>query len=167
MNTYTPEHATPRAQTIFGREPAAWVGLIEGIVALLTVFALGVTSTSGALIIALAAAAAGAYTAWATRDTMLAAVLAVVKALLALVVYYGLELTLEQQAAVLGFVPIALGLWQRTQTSPVADPVDPSPQQVVPVAPPSGVPAVSEPTVSSSGVEYPDQPPSMGHPYDG
>lgn len=167
MSTYTPEHAAPRAQTIFGREPAAWVGLIEAVVALLVVFALGVTTSSAVLIMAVVSAAAGVYTAWATRDTSLGVILGLVRAVISLAAYYGLDLTEGQQAALIALVAVALGFWQRTQTAPVADPVDPSPQQVVPVAPPSGVPAVSEPTVSSSGVEYPDQPPSMDHPYDG
>lgn len=149
MSDYDPRHdaPAPRATAILGREPAAWVGLIEAVLAVLVVFALGVTSESAGLILAAISAAAGCYVAWATRDTALGVILALAKALVALGVYYGLTLSAEQTAVILGLVPVVVGFWQRTQTSPVADPVDPSPTQVVPGQ-------VIDPTVSSSGVEY-------------
>lgn len=129
--TYDPKHDAPRAATILGREPAAWVGLIEGVVALLVVFALGVTTESAVLIMAAISAAAGLYTAWATKDTALGAILGFAKAAISLAAYYGLSLTLEQQGALMAVIPVVFGLFQRTQTTPVADPIDPSPQQVV------------------------------------
>lgn len=128
------KHAHPRALTILGREPAAWVGLIEAVLALLVVFAVGVSTESAVLIMAVVSALAGVYTAWATRDTALGAIVGLAKASISLATYYGLNLTDGQQGALMALVPVLFGFWQRTQTAPVSDPVDPSPDQVVPVA---------------------------------
>lgn len=126
-----------RARTIFGREPAAWVGLIEGVVALLVLLpvasALNIGPEWAVLFMAVVSAGAGLYTAWATKDTALGAITGFVKATIGLVAYYGLELDPEVQASVMALVPILFGFFQRTQTSPVDYPVDPSPDQVVPV----------------------------------
>lgn len=123
----------PRAIRIFGREPAAWVGLIEGALALMLAFGLGIEQATFGPIMAVVVAAGGAYSAWATRDTMLGAVLGLAKSLLVLLAVYGLTLTDQQTAAILGLVSLLVGFWQRTQTSPVADPISPSPTQVVEV----------------------------------
>ncbi|EKA62265.1 pCQ3_59 [Janibacter hoylei PVAS-1] len=127
------KHATPRALTILGREPAAWVGLVEALLALLVVFTLGVSAESAVLIMAVVSALAGVYTAWTTRDTALGAIVGLAKASISLAAYYGLDLSVGQQGALMALVPVLLGFWQRTQTAPVSDPVDPSPAQVVPV----------------------------------
>ena len=76
--------STPKAIKLFGREPAALLGVATGLA----------------------------------------------KAVIMLVVYYGVTLTDGQIAAVVTLVPLLVGFWQRTQTSPVAAPVDPSPTQV-------------------------------------
>lgn len=126
---------------IFGRNPAFWPGIIEGALAVLVAFSLGVTNESAGLISALISVLVAGYTAWATKDTSLAWATGAAKAAVALFVYYGVDLTAEQISAVVLFVPILVGAWQRTQTSPVAYPVDPSPPQVVPVAPTAEVAA--------------------------
>lgn len=131
--TYHPKHDAPRAALLLGREPAAWVGLIEATIALLVVFALGVTTESAVLIMAAVSAAAGLYTAWATKDTALGAILGLAKAAISLAAYYGLQLTIEQQGALMAIIPVVFGLFQRTQTTPIGDPIDTSPQQVVPI----------------------------------
>lgn len=130
MNT-----TAPKAITIFGREPAAILGILEVALTLAVAFGLGVTNESAGLITALISGVLGAWVAWATRDTLLGAATTIVKAGTALVVYYGVTLTETQTVAILAAVPIIVNFWQRTQTSPVAAPVDPSPQQVVPVLP--------------------------------
>lgn len=61
----------------------------------------------------------GVVTAYATRDTLLGAVTGLAKAVVALGVGYGLELTAEQTGALIAFVTVAVGFWQRTQTSPL------------------------------------------------
>lgn len=124
-----------RAVTIFGREPAAWVGLIEGILAVLVAFALGVSQDTFGPILAVVSAAAGAYTAWATKDTMLGVIVGLVKAIVGLTAVYGLALSDEQVGAVIALTAVVVGFFQRTQTSPVGAPLDPSPAQVVPVPP--------------------------------
>lgn len=121
----------PRAVTIFGREPAAWVGLIEAALSILLAFSLGVSQDTFGPILAVVVAAAGVYTAWATKDTMLGVIVGLAKAVLVLAAVYGLTLTDSQTGAVVALVTVVVGFWQRSQTSPVADPVSPSPQQVV------------------------------------
>lgn len=116
---------------IFGREPAAWIGLIEGILVFLLAFGLGIDQSTFGPIMAVVVALGGAYTAWATKDTMLGAVLGLAKALLVLMAVYGLTLTDQQTAAIMGIVSLVVGFWQRTQTTPVHDPVSPSPMQVI------------------------------------
>lgn len=126
-----------KTRTIFGREPAAWVGLIEAIVAVLIFLpiagALNIGQEWAVLFMAVVSAGAGLYTAWVTKDTMLGAITGFTKALIGLVAYYGLSLTPELQASLMSLVAIGVGFFQRTQTSPEEFPVDPSPPQVVPV----------------------------------
>lgn len=131
----------PRAVTIFGREPAAWVGLIEAILAVLVAFALGISQETFGPILAVVSAAAGVYTAWATKDTMLGVIVGLAKAVIGLTAVCGLTLTDQQVAGVIALTAVTVGFFQRTQTSPVAAPVDPSPQQVVPVLPTEDVAA--------------------------
>lgn len=111
----------PRAQTIFGREPAAWVGLIEAVLGVLLAFALGISQETFGPIMAVVSAAAGIYTAWATRDTMLGVIVGLVKALVTLVAVYGLTLTDQQVGAVLAVTAVVVAFVQRDRTSPIAD----------------------------------------------
>lgn len=129
-----------KATTIFGREPAAWVGLIEGLLMIALAFGLGIGQDTFGPIMAVVTALGGGYVAWATRDHLLGAALALTKAVIALVVVYGAALTDEQTAAIVGMVSLVVGFWQRTQTTPVGSPVDPSPTQVVNVHNPSTLP---------------------------
>ncbi|NUP34685.1 MAG: hypothetical protein HOU01_23680 [Streptomycetaceae bacterium] len=122
----------PRAVRIFGREPAALLGIMEAILAALVAFGLGVTNESSGLIAAVISLAIGAYSAWATKDRLLGVLTGLAKAVVALVVYYGVTLTPEQIGAIVTLAPVIVGFWQRTQTTPVAAPVDPSPTQVTP-----------------------------------
>lgn len=122
---------SPVPLRIFGREPAAFLGVIEAVLAALVAFGLGITMESSGLIAAVISLGIGAYSAWATKDTLLGVLTGLAKAIVALVVYYGVTLTPEQIGAVVTLVPLVVGFWQRTQTTPVAEPVDPSPTQVV------------------------------------
>lgn len=116
---------------IFGREPAVWVGLIEGILAMLLAFGLGITQSSYGPWVVLISAISGLVTAYLTKDTLLGALIGVGKAAVVWLAVYGLTLTDQQTGAVIGLIPLLVSMWQRTQTSPVAAPVDPSPQQVI------------------------------------
>ncbi len=127
--------APSKAITIFGREPAMWVGLIEAALVLGLSFAAFISSEQVALVMAAVTAAAGFYVGWATKDVGLARVIGLIKAVTALLVGFGFSLTDAQNGAVLAFVSVAFALINRDRTSPVADPSDPSPQQVVPTLP--------------------------------
>lgn len=116
-----------RAKTILGREPAAWVGLIEAGLALLVAFVLDFDQEQTALIMAVVVAAFGLYTAWATHDTMLGVIVGFAKAVLALALGFGVTLTADQAATILAFVTVAAGFFQRTQTFPEGDPPAPLP----------------------------------------
>ncbi len=105
---------------VFGREPAFYVGVIEAVIALLVTFKLdGLSQEQAGLWIAVAVAVGGAITAWATRDTALAALVAVVKASLVLAVAYGLHVSDEQIGLIAAAVTTIGAGWLRTQTSPV------------------------------------------------
>lgn len=120
-----------KAVTIFGREPAIWVGLIEAALVLTLSFTAFISSEQTALVMAVVTAAAGFYVGWATKDVGLARVIGLIKAVTALLVGFGFNLTDAQNGAILAFVSVGFALINRDRTSPVADPVDPSPQQVI------------------------------------
>lgn len=108
---------------IFGREPAAWVGLIEA--ALAMVFALNMfdlTHERVSLIMAVVVAVFGVYTAYVTRDTMLGVVVGFVKAVIALAVGYGFEFGPDKTAALIALATVAVGFFQRTQTYALENP---------------------------------------------
>ncbi len=109
---------------IFGREPAAVVGLIEALLALVLAFNLvgELSPERVAAIVAAVTAALGFYTAYVTEDTVLGATVGLVKAVLTLAVGFGLALTTEQTGALIALVTVMTGLFQRTQTSPLAEP---------------------------------------------
>lgn len=105
-------------QTIFGREPAAIVALIEGALTLAVTLGLSVSSNQIGLIAAVVTAAFGVYLAWATKETLLGVTTGLIKAMAAVAVGFGAHLAPEQTGALIAFVTVAFGLYQRTQTSP-------------------------------------------------
>lgn len=105
---------------IFGREPAFYVGVLEALVAVLVTFRLpGLSVEQAGLVVALVVALGGVLTAWATRDTLLAALVGAVKAGLILGAGYGLPITDEQVGLIAALVSVVGAGWLRTQTSPV------------------------------------------------
>lgn len=103
------------------REPAALVGLVSGVLALLlSLDQLGLTNEKVGLIMGVVTALVGVYTAWKTRDTMLGVIVAAVNATAALVVGYGFELSADTTAAAIAIVTVLVGFFQRTQTTPLA-----------------------------------------------
>ena len=117
--------------TIFGREPAVWVGLIESGLTVLLAFGLGINSETYGYWLALALAVGGAVQAWLTKDTLLSALMGVFKAGLVLVTVYWVSLSEQQTGALLAAAAMFLAVVIRDRTTPVARPLDPSPQQVV------------------------------------
>jgi intracellular septation protein A len=114
------------ADTLFGREPAAWIGLIEAGIALLTITVLHWSTEQIALVMAVVMAIFGVYTAWVTHDTLLGVIVGLVKAVLALLVGFGVSLSPDLTAAIIGFATVALGFFNRQQTFPVAFPPVPT-----------------------------------------
>lgn len=109
--------------TIFGREPAVIVSLIEAALAMLVAFGvlagLGIKGQAElALVMAVVSGLAGVYVAYVTQATLLGVCVGLLKALIALGAVYGLTLTVEQTGALIAFLTVALGLYQRTQTGP-------------------------------------------------
>lgn len=105
---------------IFGREPAFYVGVIEALIAVLVTFKLpGLSVEQAGYVVALVVAVGGAVTAWATRDTLLAALVGAVKAGLVLAVSYGLTVTDEQIGLIAALVSVIGSGYLRSQTSPV------------------------------------------------
>jgi hypothetical protein len=111
------------AGRILGREPAAWSGLIQALLALaVSNSAFGLTGEKVGLIMAVVSAVFGVYIAWVTANTMLAVIVGLANAVFALVAGYGLELSTATTAAAIALVTVVVGFFQRTQTSPLPAP---------------------------------------------
>lgn len=106
--------------TIFGREPAFYIGLIEAVLALVLSYnAFGLDQEQGAAIVAVVAAVLALYTAYVTRRTLLAVGIGAAKAVLVLFVAFGLHFTENQTAAIIALVTLVLGAFNMTQTDPL------------------------------------------------
>lgn len=109
--------------TIFGREPALWLGLLAAALKLATAFGLDLTADQQSVINAAAAAIIGVAVALLTRDGIPAAILGTAQALLALGLGFGLHVSGDQQAVIMSFVAVAISMFIRTQvTAPVPGP---------------------------------------------
>lgn len=105
---------------IFGHEPAAIVGVVEAVLAVLLSFGLfGLTQEQAGGILAFTAAALGLVVAYATRNTVLSAVTGFAKAGLILAATFGFALTDAQNAAVLALVAVVGGFLLRANNSSV------------------------------------------------
>lgn len=109
---------------IFGREPAAIVGAIQTLLALLLSFGwlsfLGLsTQTDLAVVMSVVSAGFAVYLAYATSETLLAPVVELMKALFALGAIYSLNITTEQTGLLVGAVTALFALWQRSKVSPL------------------------------------------------
>lgn len=114
-------------KTIFGKQPAFWLGVIQALLAfVLTLHQVAsqmhLTAERVGTIMAVLFAVLGVWEAWSVRDTLLAALTAAAKALIALFAAYRLELTVDQTAALLGIVALLGGAFIRDRTSPLVAP---------------------------------------------
>jgi hypothetical protein len=100
---------------IFGREPALWGALLASIIYAVGAFLLPLSGGQESLLIAAASAVIGVVVAVKTRDGWSAAVLGLVKALLALALGFGLHWSPDQQAIVLTLAAAVVGMFVRTQ----------------------------------------------------
>jgi len=114
----TKEIADMPGPTIFGREPAFYIGLIEAVLAMVLSFhAFGLTTDTEGVIMAVVVSAASVYTAYVTRQTLLGVGTGLAKATVALFVTFGLDLTEANQTAIIALAVFVLGAFNRTQTS--------------------------------------------------
>lgn len=102
-------------------EPAVIAGTISAALAVLLSFGVpGLSVETVALIMTLVNAVLGLYVAWKVHATSLALVLGVVNAGFALASGYGFDLSQGQQAALLGLLSVVIGMFIRTQATPLA-----------------------------------------------
>lgn len=115
---------------IFGYEPAAWSGLLQGVLGVLVVFnVFGLNADLSTLVQAAAGAVFAAVTAFYTKKVNLAVVVGAAQALLALLVGFGLDevrgVLLSDpalQATLITLLQLALAGFLRQNTEPAADP---------------------------------------------
>lgn len=107
---------------VFGREPAVWIGLIEAALAFALSVGLDWSADQVALVMAAVVAVFGVYSAYVTRDTMLGVVVGLTKAVIALFIGFGLSVSPELTASLIGLVVVGVGFFQRTQTAPLETP---------------------------------------------
>jgi len=108
---------------LFGREPAVWLGLLQGVLGAALVFNVFHLSADNST---LAQAASGAVfalvAAFFTKQVNLAVVVGAVQSVLALLVGFGLELSADQSAALIAGVQLTLAGFLRQNTEPAHEP---------------------------------------------
>ena len=102
---------------IFGREPALWAGLINVAVYMLGADVFHLSMKHEAVVIAVAAAVLGFLVSLSTHDGVSAAILGLVKAVIALSLGYGLKVSPDTQALVLSVAATFSSMFVRTQAT--------------------------------------------------
>ncbi|MBP2341135.1 hypothetical protein JOF41_007389 [Saccharothrix coeruleofusca] len=129
-------------RTIFGREPAYWLSLVAGVIALLTATGLPLTIEQQGVLNAVVAAFFGALTAWRVKaESSVPALVGLGKALIALALAFNLKLSPDLQASLLIVVELVLtGLLVRPNVvAPVPAKVTPDGAYDVSSLPPRAV----------------------------
>lgn len=108
---------------IFGYEPAAWAGLLQGVLGVFVVLnVFGIDDTKSVLLQAAAGAVFAAVTAFYTKKVNLAVVVGAAQSVLALLVGFGLDVSQPLQAALIAGLQLALAGFLRQNTSPAERP---------------------------------------------
>lgn len=108
---------------ILGREPALWLALAGALISALGAFVVDLNVEQEGTLNFVVFSLVGLLTALSVRDGISAAVLGLVKGLLALAVSFGLALTPESQSVLLTLVAAVTAMFVRTQvTAPVGPP---------------------------------------------
>lgn len=112
---------------VFGREPAAIVGTIQAVLALLISFdvldGIGLdTDLDLAIVMGVVGGLSALYLAYVTSETLLAPIIEVIKASIALGAIYGLSITAEQTGLLIAATTAILAGYQRGQTAPLDNP---------------------------------------------
>lgn len=107
--------------TIWGREPAQWLGLLSAAVALFSAVVLPLSVEQQGAVIAVATALFGVLGAIAVSGEKAAPLVAgLVQSVLALALAFGASLSPEIQGSIMAFVAAGVGWYLRTQvTAPV------------------------------------------------
>jgi hypothetical protein len=109
---------------IFGYEPAAWAGALQGVLGVLVVFnVFNLTADQSTLIQAASAAVFAAVAAFLTKKVNLAVVVGALQGILALLVGFGVSgLSDSTTAAVIAAVQLGLAGFLRQNTEPAETP---------------------------------------------
>jgi hypothetical protein len=108
---------------IFGYEPAAWAGVLQGLLGVLVVFnVFGLDADKSTLVQAASAAVFAVVTAYLTKKVNLAVVVGAAQAVLALLVGFGLSLSPDVQATLIAALQVALAGFLRQTTEPAEEP---------------------------------------------
>lgn len=109
---------------IFGKEPAAWAGVLQGVLGVVLVlgFVPGLTDTTSTLIQVAAGALYALVAAFYTKSVNLAVVVGAVQAVIAALVGFGLNVDPALQAALISGLQLALAGFLRQNTSPAVEP---------------------------------------------
>jgi hypothetical protein len=102
------------------QEPAAFVGLLSAFVAVLVGFGWGLTSTTGALVLAGVQAVLGVYLARKVKETLFAAITSAAQVLLTVAVGFGAPISDLQAVTLVGFTTAVAGFLLRAQFNPEA-----------------------------------------------
>lgn len=99
-------------------EPAAVVGVIQAIVAMIVTF--GLSAEAAGVIMLVVIAAGDLWSAWKLKNTMLAALVGLIKAAAVFAAFFTtLDLNEDQVGALIAAVTVLSGLFVRSQTSPL------------------------------------------------
>lgn len=109
---------------LFGREPALWAALAAAAIKLIAAFWILLSVDQQSALNAVVAGVLGLIVAFVVRDGIQAAVLGFAQAALALGIGFGLHMSADNQAVIMSFVAVAVGMFVRTQAGapvPVQD----------------------------------------------
>ena len=109
--------------TIFGREPAVWIGLLEAVLAVILTLHTGLSQDMASGIMAVVVALAGLYTAYVTKQTMLGVLIGLTKAFFILFTAFSFNVPDATQAAIIALVTVGGGLVNR-KNADVLQPAD-------------------------------------------
>ena len=112
---------------IFGREQAAWLGLVAGVVGVLTSFGFDISPHVQGVVTAVIVFVFGVYNAVKLGDGLNALVSHIAVALFSLLSAFGLDWSSEKQGLIVGFLALVTGFVTRQLvTNPVPASVSPA-----------------------------------------
>lgn len=107
---------------VFGREPAVIVALIEGLILAASTFLTSWTAETVGVVQLVATLLLAVYIKWGTVEEVTSVILQLGKAVLVLLVTFGVNLSADRQAVLLGLLAAAVAAFTRTQVSAIVPP---------------------------------------------